>query len=134
MEVDGQGRPSLLVSTTAVNILLCDQTSNSPPDEQLQRLMKRDNSSREDASSRINSQVPITEKVEYADHIIDNSGSHQDLERQVNSFLMKVDKEVGRIWWRLSWLIPPFGALSALLMLAWRAIWRPKKNKRKDNS
>ncbi|KIM86423.1 hypothetical protein PILCRDRAFT_4918 [Piloderma croceum F 1598] len=105
-----------------------------PPDAQLQRLMKRDNSSREDASSRISSQLPITEKVEYADHIIDNSGSHEDLERQVNSFLVKVDKEVGRVWWRLSWLIPPFGALSALLMLAWREIWRPKKSKRKDNS
>jgi len=105
-----------------------------PPDVQLQRLMKRDNSSHENASSRINSQLPITEKVEYADHIIDNSGSHQDLERQVNSFLVKAEKEVGRVWWRLSWLIPPFGALSALLMLAWRAIWRPKKSKRKDNS
>jgi dephospho-CoA kinase len=89
--------------------------------------MKRDSSSREEASSRLNSQLSITEKVEYADYVIDNSGSFQDLEGQVHSFLEKIDKEVGRVWWRLSWLIPPFGVLSAILVLAWRAVWRWKK-------
>jgi len=97
------------------------------PELQLQRLMKRDNSTREDASSRLQTQLPISEKVEFADHVIENSGSLQDLEVQVNSLLAKVDKEVGRVWWRLSWVIPPFGALSALSMLMWRAIWRARK-------
>lgn len=103
------------------------------PELQLQRLMNRDGSSREEASARINSQLPITEKVDYADHIIDNSGSLQDVGEHVNSFLAEVELEVGRVWWRLSWLLPPFGILSGLSILAWRVIWRARKSKQKDN-
>lgn len=95
--------------------------------------MKRDSCSRDDASSRLKSQLPISEKVEFADHIIENSGSPQDLEVQVNSLLVKVDKEIGQVWWRLSWVIPPFGVMSALSTLMWRAVWRTRKlSKRKD--
>ena len=46
--------------------------------------MKRDGSSREDASARLNAQLPIAEKVPYADVVLDNSGSPQDLEHQVD--------------------------------------------------
>jgi dephospho-CoA kinase len=93
--------------------------------------MKRDHSSREEASSRLKSQLSISEKVGFADYVIENSGSPQDLEIQVNALLMKVDKEVGRVWWRLSWVIPPFGALSALSTLVWRAIWRAKEKRKR---
>ncbi|EGN95881.1 hypothetical protein SERLA73DRAFT_113599 [Serpula lacrymans var. lacrymans S7.3] len=90
---------------------------------QLQRLMKRDNSSREEASARLNSQLPISQKVEYADIVIENSGSLKDLEAQVSFSLTKIERELG--WsWRISWLFPPFGVLSALSVLAWRALKR----------
>ncbi|KII88266.1 hypothetical protein PLICRDRAFT_41427 [Plicaturopsis crispa FD-325 SS-3] len=97
-------------------------------DIQLQRLMKRDNSSREDASSRLNSQIPISEKVQYADMIIDNSGSPQELEAHVDQVVKRLEKEVGSTW-RLSWLFPPFGVLSALWVLGWRALKRYRSRK-----
>ncbi len=51
--------------------------------EQLQRLMKRDGISRRQARQRIDSQMPVSEKVSYADHLIDNNGPHEDTRRQV---------------------------------------------------
>jgi len=97
---------------------------------QLQRLMKRDGSSREDASSRLNSQIPIADKLDCADIVLDNSGSPQDLEGQLDSLIRKLYKEAG--WsWRLSWLFPPYGIFSALSTLLWRRIRRAKRNARK---
>jgi hypothetical protein len=134
VEVDGEGHRCILVSKhpkSLYNNSFLIVHPRSSPELQLQRLMKRDNSTREDASSRLKSQLPISEKVEFADHVIENSGSLQDLEVQVDSLLVKVDKEVGQVWWRLSWVIPPFGAFSALSMLMWRAIWRARKTRKR---
>ena len=90
--------------------------------------MKRDKSSREDASARLNAQLPITEKVQYADVVIDNSGTPQELERQVDQFVQRLMKEAG--WsWRLSWLIPPLGVVSAVWTLSWRAMRRSQRAK-----
>ncbi|KAJ7835432.1 CoaE-domain-containing protein [Mycena olivaceomarginata] len=100
-------------------------------DVQLERLMKRDNSSREDASSRLNSQLPIADKVAYADRVIDNSGSPADLEAHVNSLVQALDRDAGWMW-RLSWVFPPWALLSAVWTLAWRALRRPKNLKRRD--
>lgn len=50
---------------------------------QLERLMKRNNYSEEDAIQRIRAQIPIKEKAELADEIIDNNGSKRDTKRQV---------------------------------------------------
>jgi dephospho-CoA kinase len=47
----------------------------APVDTQLKRLMARDSLTEEDALARINSQMPITEKRDKADYVIDNSGS-----------------------------------------------------------
>jgi len=97
---------------------------------QLQRLMNRDNSSREDALSRLRSQLPITEKVEYADQVVENSGSLHDLEMQVDLFVQRLERECG--WsWRACWLIPPLGLLSAVWVLFWRAIRRFKASGRR---
>ncbi|KAJ7618398.1 CoaE-domain-containing protein [Roridomyces roridus] len=98
-------------------------------DVQLARLMQRDGSSREDASSRLNSQIPIADKVQYADRVIDNSGSLADLEARVESLVQALDRQVG--WtWRLTWLLPPWGICSALITLAWRTLSRSIKTKK----
>lgn len=52
-------------------------------ENQIKRLMKRDNSNREDVMKRINSQTSIEEKKKYANIIIDNNGSIEDLRREV---------------------------------------------------
>lgn len=52
---------------------------------QFERLTKRDGLSKEEAISRINSQMPTKEKVEYADYIIDNSGTEEETKSQVKN-------------------------------------------------
>ena len=95
---------------------------------QLHRLMKRDNSTREDASARLNSQLPITEKIKYADVVIDNSGTPQELEREIGAVIKRLRDDAG--WsWRLSWLFPPWGVASAAWMLSWRALRRSQRHK-----
>lgn len=54
-------------------------------ESQLERLTKRNGLSREEAISRINSQMPTEEKVEYADYIIDNSGTEEETKKQVKN-------------------------------------------------
>ena len=46
---------------------------------QIERIKNRDNCSTEDALSRIRSQMSQKEKVKYADYIIDNSGTIEEL-------------------------------------------------------
>ncbi len=55
-------------------------------EQQLARVMARDGLSREDALSRIRSQLPIEEKRALADVVIDNSGPWEATERQVRSY------------------------------------------------
>jgi dephospho-CoA kinase len=54
-----------------------------PPEKQVQRLMERDAISREMAQSILAAQLPIDEKRAYADYVIDNSGTPENTERQV---------------------------------------------------
>ena len=59
-------------------------------DEQVKRLAKRNNLSKEDALQRIKSQMPAKEKIKMADHVIDNSSS-----------LDKTKEQVEKIWKKL---------------------------------
>lgn len=52
---------------------------------QIERLMKRNEFSKEEALSRIEAQMPIDEKKKMADVIIDNCGSLQQTEAQVEA-------------------------------------------------
>ena len=52
---------------------------------QLNRLMQRDGLSLEQANARINSQIPLAEKCEKADVILDNSSSLEALLQQVDA-------------------------------------------------
>ncbi len=51
----------------------------APKERQLERLMRRDNSTKEEALLRINAQMDIEEKKSLATYIIDNSGSIESL-------------------------------------------------------
>ena len=94
--------------------------------------MDRDSSSREDALARLRSQLPISEKVTYADIVIDNSGSKSELEDRVKGLIKRLDMEAG--WtWRLSWLLPPLGLLAAALILLSRRRKRRRKLRAKTN-
>jgi dephospho-CoA kinase len=49
-------------------------------DQQIGRLMERSGMSEEEARARLNSQMPLSEKVKYADRTLDNRGSLEDLD------------------------------------------------------
>ncbi|MDY6904263.1 MAG: dephospho-CoA kinase [Thermodesulfobacteriota bacterium] len=53
------------------------------PDIQLERLMRRDSINEADARARINSQMPVEQKRQMADFVIDNSGTIEQTETQV---------------------------------------------------
>jgi dephospho-CoA kinase len=54
------------------------------PEVQLERLMRRNQLSREEAERRIAAQMPQAEKLRYADFRIDTSGSFEDTRRQTD--------------------------------------------------
>jgi len=56
-------------------------------DEQIKRLIKRNNLSKDEALQRVRSQIPMKEKAKMADYVIDNSKS-----------LGKTKKQVEKIW------------------------------------
>ena len=56
-------------------------------DVQLERLMKRDQISKEAAESRLNSQWPLERKISLASHSLDNNGNHEQLIAQVVQLL-----------------------------------------------
>ena len=56
-------------------------------DVQLERLMKRDQISREAAESRLNSQWPLKRKISLASHSLDNNGNQEQLIAQVVQLL-----------------------------------------------
>ncbi|KAG5642929.1 hypothetical protein DXG03_001880 [Asterophora parasitica] len=100
---------------------------------QLQRLMLRDNSSIDEASSRLNSQIPISDKVVYANVVLDNSGTQQELSEQVDKFVEKLDKEIGWLWW-LGYILPFVSLLSAVWVLASRRLRKRPVRVQKDKT
>lgn len=55
--------------------------------QQIERLMQRNNLTLEQAKARINSQMPLTEKCQKANVILDNSGSLEYLYQQIDAAL-----------------------------------------------
>jgi dephospho-CoA kinase len=60
-------------------------------EQQLQRLCDRDGLSREQARSRINSQMPLTQKVAAANIVLDNSSTVEHLLHQVDAALNSIE-------------------------------------------
>jgi dephospho-CoA kinase len=56
-------------------------------DIQLKRLMERNNLSLEDAEARINSQMPLFDKISLADAVINNNGSINETKQQLIEIL-----------------------------------------------
>lgn len=57
---------------------------SSDEESQLERIITRDKIDLGDARSRIKSQLPISEKIKYADYIINNSTNLEETRKQVN--------------------------------------------------
>lgn len=118
-------------------------------EDQLKRMLKRDGESKglseEDAEQRLKAQLPLEEKLVYADAVLDNSSNFgerlqkdelaapewtRNLDRHTSLALrLQVDKLVerwlhgysgvrGRLRWLVQWLLPPVGLLMGALR-AW---------------
>lgn len=59
-------------------------------DTQIQRVLKRDNRTHEEALNIINSQMSLDEKKKRSDFIIENDGNIQNLEEKVDKFLKEI--------------------------------------------
>lgn len=59
---------------------------------QLERLMKRNNLTKEEALKRINSQMSIKEKIKRSDYVIENNGSIEELKNKIEDFLKSIKK------------------------------------------
>ena len=59
----------------------CDES------QQISRLCRRNGMREEEAMRRIEAQMPLSEKVKYADHVIDNRGSMDDTRKQVEELM-----------------------------------------------
>ncbi|MBI2400544.1 MAG: dephospho-CoA kinase [Deltaproteobacteria bacterium] len=63
----------------------------SDAEQQLERLMKRDNLTRDEALKRLSCQMDIKEKLKYADYVIDNSGQLDKTIEQTRSLFNKIE-------------------------------------------
>jgi dephospho-CoA kinase len=61
-----------------------------PRGMQLQRLMERNQLSKEDAERRLNAQLPIEKKVEKATHVIRTDGTFDETDAQVAELIKKL--------------------------------------------
>lgn len=61
---------------------------------QKDRLIARNGYSADEADARIRSQLPIEEKIKGADAVIDNDGTIEETEHQLNEILMKMNAEI----------------------------------------
>ncbi|HEX5564358.1 MAG TPA: dephospho-CoA kinase [Sporosarcina sp.] len=64
---------------------------SATPVIQRKRLIARNGYSAEEADARINSQLPISEKEKGADAVINNNGTLDETEEQLNGILLKWD-------------------------------------------
>lgn len=58
--------------------------------DQLQRLRERNRFTEEQARARIRSQMPLEEKRQFAHHIIDNTGTREETQRQAREVFRKL--------------------------------------------
>lgn len=80
-ETNGQGR--------------CDKVLviNLPYPMQLKRLMARNGLNEAAAKARIESQMPLAEKVARADYVVDNTGTIESLEDKLQQVLLQIKAE-----------------------------------------
>ena len=68
----------------------------APEEVQIKRLMERDGISREEAAGKLKAQLPIEEKVGYADFVIHNEGTLEETQKQVDELWEKLFLEARR--------------------------------------
>ena len=68
----------------------CSILIYAEPSVQLQRLMKRNEITEEEARRMITSQMPVKKKLELADYVVDNSGDLEQTKEEIDIVFMKM--------------------------------------------
>lgn len=72
----------------------CLVVVSCPQDMQIERLIKRNGLTHEDAMSRIAAQMPVADKVKMAKHVIDTSGTIEESIKQTDNVLHRIRKDM----------------------------------------
>lgn len=83
---------ALMIETGSYKRFDCLVVVHCAPESQLERLMIRNNLSREAALKRIESQMPSKDKLMFADYVIDTSGSMEGTRDQVGRLYRELKK------------------------------------------
>ena len=75
---------ALMIETGSYRRYDCILVVFCEPSLQLHRLMTRNHFSEDEAQKRIDSQMPLSEKVRFADYVIENSGRPSETQAQIN--------------------------------------------------
>jgi dephospho-CoA kinase len=65
-----------------------------PEKLQIERLMQRDDITQNYAIAKMSRQMSIDEKVKHADFLINNEGSYEDTQRQVEAMIRRIKDEI----------------------------------------
>lgn len=68
--------------------------ASCPPSMQVERLMSRNGLSRHEAQQRLAAQLPINDKADRADYVIDTSGTFEETDAQVMKVLGEIRADV----------------------------------------
>lgn len=84
---------ALLVETGGRAMVDALVVVNSSKHTQVRRLRERDGLSEQDAKLRLDAQWPLEEKIKVADYLIDNDGSLEDTQAQVEALVRELRDE-----------------------------------------
>ncbi len=77
---------ALIYESKMERILNAIVVVTAPLEKRIEWIKSRDGFSQEEILKRINSQIPLEEKIKRADYVIDNEGSLSDLAKKVDAF------------------------------------------------
>ncbi|XP_033127334.1 dephospho-CoA kinase domain-containing protein-like [Anneissia japonica] len=100
----------LLRYINSVVVVYCDGEA------QLQRLMQRNSLPEEDALKRINSQMPLEKKKEFADYLIENSHGIEETRQQVRHLVIRLQQSKAHLWLRIPFLLLLLGFIFIILL------------------
>ncbi len=64
-------------------------------EDRIQRIMRRNEMTREEALARIHAQMPLEEKIPRADIVIYNTGTEEELAASIGTLYKEINKRVG---------------------------------------
>jgi dephospho-CoA kinase len=88
---------ALLVENGLEDAFDCLVVVIAEPETQIERLQQRDGVTRREAQSRLDAQMPLEDKREVADYIIDNDGALEDTRSQVDRLFRFIDTCIERV-------------------------------------